>query len=209
VVQPNGGCEYESLGGAWTRGVDLGRVLSAAGCNSFAVWALPKPGGSWSCLDAPACGTGTALFAVPSLFNHACVPNCGVTIVGDVAVVAAGADIPAGAELTLTYATAVDAHLFPPPRPPPAEPIDELVPSAPPPPPAPLPPAPALLEWGFECKCAVCTRHAAEPEAFASAAKMLAEDAPLLKADPVRPAPAQRRREVFLCDCFSPTTNQT
>ncbi|KAJ1487088.1 hypothetical protein T484DRAFT_1787656 [Baffinella frigidus] len=150
-IETEGG-EYECIAGVRTCGLDVGRVLSAAGCNSFSIWALPQPGGHWSCLDASACGTGTGLFSVPSLFNHACVPNCAVTIVAnymyprnhafvpncavtivaDYMIVATSARIPPGAELSLTYATAVDAHFLAPPRPRSPEPIDELVPSAPP-----------------------------------------------------------------------------
>lgn len=184
-IETEGG-EYECIAGVRTCGLDVGRVLSAAGCNSFSIWALPQPGGHWSCLDASACGTGTGLFSVPSLFNHACVPNCAVTIVANYMIVATSARIPPGAELSLTYATAVDAHFLAPPRPRSPEPIDELVPSAPPKPEIEGPPATALGEWGFECGCAVCAHHADARKEYKRAAAILTEDAPALKAEPTK-----------------------
>lgn len=48
-------------------------------------------------------GKGSGLWALPSFLNHNCDPNCVVTYQGDVQIIHAFSDIPAGMELSVGY----------------------------------------------------------------------------------------------------------
>jgi hypothetical protein len=75
-VGEGGGARYLCIAGVETVGLDLGRIHRVVGCNAFGV--LFHAGNDARSLDAEGRlgDDGSGLFAVPSLFNHACAPNC-------------------------------------------------------------------------------------------------------------------------------------
>ncbi len=65
--------------------IDIGYVQGVVSCNSFGV------------------GEGRALYAVPSLLNHSCLPTASREFLGDVFVLRAIQDMKLGEEVTIAY----------------------------------------------------------------------------------------------------------
>ncbi|KAJ1494804.1 hypothetical protein T484DRAFT_1926490, partial [Baffinella frigidus] len=66
------GGKYMCIAGVETAGLDLRRVQGLVACNAFEISDRSSGAGS----SGAGRTSGSGLFAVPSLFNHACAPNC-------------------------------------------------------------------------------------------------------------------------------------
>ena len=98
--------------------------------------------------------TGSGLFSVPSLLNHSCIANCIWMTIGDFMVVYTVCDVEAGEELTNRYSDAFSAHIL-------CADGDEYCWGK-----------KFLRNWGFECKCEVCTQRKENKEAWAEVGKI-------------------------------------
>ncbi|KAG8957989.1 hypothetical protein FRC00_003222 [Tulasnella sp. 408] len=78
--------------------VDIARIERVLSFNAFRPTGLPLPGPSQEESDHP-----SALFLLPSLFNHSCNPNVAAVCYGDVMVLRAMRDIPKGSEAFFSY----------------------------------------------------------------------------------------------------------
>ncbi|KIO27502.1 hypothetical protein M407DRAFT_47568, partial [Tulasnella calospora MUT 4182] len=76
--------------------VDIARIEGVLSFNAFRPSGLPLPSEKES--DHP-----SALFLLPSLFNHSCNPNAVWVCYGDVMVIRAMRDIPKGSEAFISY----------------------------------------------------------------------------------------------------------
>ncbi|KAG8944881.1 hypothetical protein FRC04_001414 [Tulasnella sp. 424] len=76
--------------------VDIARIEAVLSFNSFQPSGPPLPSKKDS--DDP-----SALFLLPSLFNHSCNPNASWVCFGDIMVIRAARDIPKGSEVFIAY----------------------------------------------------------------------------------------------------------
>ncbi|KIO27494.1 hypothetical protein M407DRAFT_23307 [Tulasnella calospora MUT 4182] len=89
--------------------VHIGRIQGVLSFNSFTVQSL-GPGESMP-KDTSRHLDTSALFPLPSLFNHSCSPNAHWYCLKDIMIVRATCDIPAGNEVFLSYGGAGDSYL--------------------------------------------------------------------------------------------------
>ncbi|KAG8916988.1 hypothetical protein FRC00_014180 [Tulasnella sp. 408] len=89
--------------------VDIPRIQGVLSFNSFTTQSL-GPGDSMP-KDTSQHLDASALFPLPSLFNHSCSPNAHWYCFKDVMVIRATCDIPAGDEIFLSYGGAGDSYL--------------------------------------------------------------------------------------------------
>ncbi|KAG8910818.1 hypothetical protein FRC00_007486 [Tulasnella sp. 408] len=78
--------------------VDIARIEGVLSFNAFSPAGLPRPLESEKESDSP-----SALFLLPSLFNHSCNPNAAWACFGDVMAIRAMRDIPKGSEVFISY----------------------------------------------------------------------------------------------------------
>lgn len=108
-----GGARYLCIAGVETVGLDVGRVHRVVGCNAFAVLLHAGSGGRSQDAAGALGSDGSGLFAVPSLFNHACAANCDRVTVGDVMLVATTVPVCKDEELFLAYPDNPHQHMMP------------------------------------------------------------------------------------------------
>lgn len=77
---------------------------------------------------------GAALYLLPSLFNHSCAPNASRQFFGDVMVIRALVDIPAGTQVYISYTNEREDRQ-----------------------------TRALENWNVVCNCAFCTEYRSQP----------------------------------------------
>ncbi|KAG8962310.1 Cell wall alpha-1,3-glucan synthase ags1 [Tulasnella sp. 419] len=97
--QPYAGIFHDSLS------INMSRVEGVVAHNAFMPTSLSsaKFGPHRSNDQEKVKGPPAALYTLPSLFNHSCVPNCSNHFFGDVMVIRALQNIDAGTELTICY----------------------------------------------------------------------------------------------------------
>ncbi|KAG9046746.1 hypothetical protein FS837_003767 [Tulasnella sp. UAMH 9824] len=86
--------------------VDIARIEGVLSFNAFQPGGLPHPLASENESNHP-----SALFLLPSLFNHSCNPNAAWTCFGDVMVIRAMRDIPKGSEVLISYRAGDESFL--------------------------------------------------------------------------------------------------
>ncbi|VTO88654.1 unnamed protein product, partial [Fusarium graminearum] len=109
-----------------------------------------KVGPSPSCRERPLFTTA-GVWLLAARINHSCVGNCRRSFIGDIQIVRAARDIPAGTELTFPYCPTGDSETY--------QDVQNK-----------------LAKWGFTCDCELCKDRRKTTEAVRVLRKELHDD---------------------------------
>ncbi|KAG8897734.1 hypothetical protein FRC00_003862 [Tulasnella sp. 408] len=95
----------------FNRDVDIGRIEGVLHINSFSPQSLRPSDFLIERVEVEEELVPCSLYLLPSLFNHSCSPNASWYTLGDVMIIRAICDIPAGDEVFLSYGPEGDSYL--------------------------------------------------------------------------------------------------
>ncbi|KAF5541141.1 unc-45 like b [Fusarium napiforme] len=95
--------------------------------------------------------TSVGVWLLAARINHSCVGNCRRSFIGDMAILRAARDIPAGTELTIPYRPSTDSESY--------QDVQK-----------------GLAKWGFKCDCELCKDRLKTSEAVRVRRKELSKE---------------------------------